>query len=101
MDGVTESKYLERILHSFWNIESLGVLESENVIVKHSLNTHYRAANKQGSIFTFFGLKPNLPDLSGLSPFILCSENQSRRLDKQVTHMVHKEFLAGCQPRQA
>ena len=31
-DGVSESKCLDRILHSFWNIESLGILESEDVV---------------------------------------------------------------------
>ena len=32
VDGMTESKCLERELHSFWEIESLGIVENESLV---------------------------------------------------------------------
>ena len=68
--------------------------------VRDSLNNSIGLPTHRAQ-YSLFGLKPNLPDLSGLAPFITFYQNQSHRLAKQVTHMVHEEFLAGCQPRQA
>ena len=41
-DGVSTMKSLERELHSFWNIETLGIVESEDVVhAEFSKNVHF------------------------------------------------------------
>ena len=32
VDGMTESRCLEKELHSFWEIESLGIVEDERLV---------------------------------------------------------------------
>ena len=32
VDGINENKSLDKELHSFWNMESIGIIESENIV---------------------------------------------------------------------
>ena len=32
VDGINENKSLDKELHSFWNLESIGIIESENIV---------------------------------------------------------------------
>ena len=66
-DGVSTMKSLERELHSFWNIEALVIVESEDVMhAEFSKNVHFENRRYIVSL-PWRDACPPLPSKYGLS----------------------------------